>query len=547
MPHSFSPPTRFSSACQQLLGRLFLLLAILVSPAIAQTGQAGTTADAPLVIGNRTIFVFRAPLGEFSAEERAAGARKRIENALATGGEGWTSVKPAAQGHVVALDGKPMFHVLSGDAGDSAAETPDELANRASRILQKVWQEAQESRAPEINLHATGKVLLGAFLLLAAITVIVKGSGWLRERLASLTQRRLEALPPRVLGKRLVSLAPVAIARLVTLTAWLFSLIFVFTYLTYSLNQFVVTRPAGENLSHSIQQLLLQLLHGITDSLPGIFISALIFLAGWGATRLSAEFFAHVESQKSASGILNAHTAPATRRVVNTTLWLFSIAMAYPYLPGSHTEAFKGVSVILGLMVSIGASGLVGQIASGVMLVYTRALLLGEYVRILDCEGTVVELGTFVTRLRTGQGEEISLPNALVLANVTRNFSREARGRGLILDTTISIGYDTPWRQVHALLLEAAAEIPEVMKSPAPFVLQSALADYYVAYKLVVYADSDQPDRRGRIASDLHAAIQDAFNRRGVQIMSPHYFTDPRQPKTVPEADWYPPPAKQPE
>ena len=124
MPHSFFPPTRFSSACQQLLGRLFLLLAILVSPAIAQTGQAGTTADAPLVIGNRTIFVFRAPLGEFSAEERAAGARKRIENALATGGEGWTSVKPAAQGHVVALDGKPMFHVLSGDAGDSRRKHP---------------------------------------------------------------------------------------------------------------------------------------------------------------------------------------------------------------------------------------------------------------------------------------------------------------------------------------------------------------------------------------------------------------------------------------
>jgi small-conductance mechanosensitive channel len=181
------------------------------------------------------------------------------------------------------------------------------------------------------------------------------------------------------------------------------------------------------------------------------------------------------------------------------------------------------------------------------MLVYTKALLVGEYVRIQDCEGTVTELGTFVTRLRTGLGEEISLPNSLVLANVTRNFSRVAKGKGFVLDTTITIGYDTPWRQVHALLLEAAGQIPEVLKAPEPFVVQSALSDFYVAYKLVVYVDSDQPGTRARVNSDLHAAIQDAFNRHGVQIMSPQYFEDPEKPKVVPESEWYAAPARRPE
>ena len=156
------------------------------------------------------------------------------------------------------------------------------------------------------------------------------------------------------------------------------------------------------------------------------------------------------------------HTAPSTRRIVNAALWLFALAMAYPYLPGAQTEAFKGLTVILGLMVSIGASGVIGQIASGVMLVYTRALSVGEYVRIQDCEGTVTELGLFVTRLRTGMGEEIALPNSVVLANVTRNFSRVAPGTGFVLDTTITIGYDVAWRQVHAMLLEAAKTIPEI-------------------------------------------------------------------------------------
>ena len=161
---------------------------------------------------------------------------------------------------------------------------------------------------------------------------------------------------------------------------------------------------------------------------------ALIFLAAWVVTRVSTEFFAHVETPPAGTGVLNAHTAPATRRIVNASLWLFAVAMAYPYLPGAHTEAFKGMSVILGLMVSIGASGLIGQFASGVMLVYTHALLVGEYVRIQDCEGTVTELGLFVTRLRTGLGEEIALPNALVLANVTRNF-RGWRGARVLFST----------------------------------------------------------------------------------------------------------------
>ena len=146
-------------------------------------------------------------------------------------------------------------------------------------------------------------------------------------------------------------------------------------------------------------------------------------------------------------------------------------------------------------------------------------------------------------RLRTGLGEEIALPNAFVLGNVTRNFSRVAAGRSFVLDATVTIGYDTPWRQVHALLLEAAGATPGVAGDPAPFVVQTALADFYVAYRLVVTVASESPATRAKVASDLNAAIQDAFNRHGVQIMSPHYCLDPKMPKIVPETDWRPSPA----
>lgn len=535
---------QYRTYCRQLvcLALLFglALNGLIAGPALATETQAGL----PLSIGQRTIHVFRAPLGVFTSAERVESARKRIETAFDQNGAGWTSVQSSPQGVLVELDGKPMFYVLAGDA--LPGETPEALANQASRMLQLAWSEARERRAPGFNAQAALKAMFAGLALLLALTLIIKGGRGVQRRVNARLATHLKALAPGRLGSRLEQIFPLLVGRLTIVLAWLLGLLAVYAFLIYSLGLFALTRPASDNLAQTVSPLLMQSLHAVTGSLPGLFLSAIIFLMAWLATRISTEIFAHAATTPSGGGMLNAHTAPATRRIVNAALWIFAVAMAYPYLPGSHTEAFKGVSVILGIMVSIGASGLFGQIASGVMLVYTHALLVGEYVRIQDCEGTVTEIGLFVTRLRTGLGEEISLPNSLVLANVTHNYSRAAKGSGFILDTTITIGYDTPWRQVHALLLEAAATIPEVLKTPAPFVVQTALSDFYVAYKLVVYADAAQPATRARVTSDLHAAIQDAFNAHDVQIMSPHYFRDPELPKLVPRSKWYAAPAQHP-
>ncbi len=330
---------------------------------LSLTGHVSATEavpDVPLVIGNRTIHVFRAPLGAFSTTERMDGARQRIERTLEDGGEGWSSVKSTPQGVVVEIDGKPMFYVLPGDARELAGETAEGLANQASRVLQKVWSEARERRDPKAGLHALLRVVLAGTLLIAALAGLLKGSRLVQQHLDRLITGHLKSLPGGALGARIGMLLPSVVKRLSGLAAWLLGLAVLFLFLTYSLGQFVVTRPASENLSQSIIRLLMQAVHGITDSLPGIFVSILIFLVASGATRLSSEFFAHVETLTSGTGVLNAHTAPATRRIVNASLWLFAIAMAYPYLPGAHTEAFQGLSVILGLMVSIGASGLIG-------------------------------------------------------------------------------------------------------------------------------------------------------------------------------------------
>lgn len=503
----------------------------------------GAATEAPLVVGNRTLHVFRAPLGEFTPAERAAAAEPRIQQAIAEGGEGWTSIKPTEQGFLIQLDGKPMFTIVRGDAREALGESADDLANAASRRLQTAWREAQEKRDSRAVLRAAGHVALASVSLLAALFVILRGFRGLRRRITEHWAATLADLHAGRLGTKLAAFLPLLAARTCTVLAWLACLFTVFVFITYSLAQFVATRPVSENLAATLSRLMRGILGATGAAVPGVFVSILIFLLAWIATQISTQLFHHVESSRMRLGVLDAHTAPTTRRIVNASVWLFAIAMAYPYLPGAHTEAFKGLTVILGLMVSIGASGLVGQIASGAILVYTRTIALGEYVRVQACEGTVTELGVFVMRLRTGMGEEIALPNALVLGNVIHNYSRLTPGRGFVLDATVTIGYDTPWRQVHAMLLAAARQIPQILADPEPYVVQTSLSDFYVAYRLVVCVDADQPAARARVASDLHAAIQDEFNRQGVQIMSPHYYVDPAQPKVVPESQWYASPA----
>ena len=200
-------------------------------------------------------------------------------------------------------------------------------------------------------------------------------------------------------------------------------------------------------------------------------------------------FFAKVGCRPGEAAAGSTPTsALTTSRAVRGGIWLFALAMAYPYLPGSDTEAFRGLSVLVGLMISLGASNLVGQLASGLILTYTRTFHVGEYVRVGEDEGTVVSLGTFTTRIRTGMGEELTISNSQVLGAVTRNYSRAVKGHGFIVDTTVTIGYDAPWRQVNAMLVEAAQRTPGVLADPPPRVFQTALSDFYPEYRLVCQA-----------------------------------------------------------
>lgn len=234
-------------------------------------------------------------------------------------------------------------------------------------------------------------------------------------------------------------------------------------------------------------------------------------------------------------------TAKPTRKITQALLWLFAFAMAYPYFPGSNTEAFKGLSVLVGIMLSIGGAGVVGQAASGLIMIYSRVLPEGEYVTVGNIEGLVTTVGIFATKIQTASGEEVNIPNAVIGSSTTINSSRLAVGQGLVAHTTVTIGYNTPWRQVQAMLLNAAALTDGLCTDPKPYVSQTALSDFYIEYRLCVQIQ--RPEIRRATLTALHAHIQDVFNEYGVQIMSPHYECDPAEKVWVPKAQWYAEPA----
>ena len=266
-----------------------------------------------------------------------------------------------------------------------------------------------------------------------------------------------------------------------------------------------------------------------------------IFLIARFIVRLMRAFFAGVEAGRIDVPWVDSMTARPTGKLLAAIVWILALVAAYPYIPGSESAAFKGIGVFVGLMLSIGSSGIVNQAVSGLMLMYTRALRPGEFVQIGDIEGTVTSIGFLNTRVETLRHEEINIPNAVIAGSITRNYSRLAGDGGVRVATKVTIGYDAPWRQVQAMLQLAAQRTSGANTEAPPRVLQSALHDFYVEYTVLVSVAD--PTRRLATLNELHGHIQDVFNEHGVQIMSPNYEADPEAPKVVPRDRWYAAPA----
>lgn len=531
--------------------RCLLAFGLAVTAVASAAQQPDTTTPArqkePVIVSNRTIVTLRGPIAGYSAEERVSRVQERIEEILEEDASPVVSIQDSDDGTEVQLDGKRVFLITLIDVNPQQGETTRVVARESAKRLDQALQEYREQHAPKYLLVQAGWTALATALYLAFLWALFVATRWLGHRIAVAAGTRADKV--HVQGVSLVDPQQVRtiVRRLFAVIAWIVALFATYSWLSFSLKQFPYTRPWGEHMEGNLFSLAGEVGLGIVKSIPGLILVVVILLLARLIIRVAGLFFDRVEHGAVKMGGLDEDTAVPTRRIFQLIVWAIAIALAFPHLPGAGTEAFKGVSVLFGLMVSIGASGVVGQAASGFILMYTRAFRAGEYVRIGEVEGTVVGLGSFATRIRTGLGEEILLPNSVALQNTTKNFSRALPGTGFVVNTGVTIGYSTPWRQVHAMLEEAARRTPEIAQDPAPFVRQTALSDFYVEYRLIAYSPIERSIQRIDMLSRLHANILDVFNEYGVQITSPHYMTDPAHEQVVPKAKWFTPPAQRPE
>ena len=300
----------------------------------------------------------------------------------------------------------------------------------------------------------------------------------------------------------------------------------VFLWATLLLERLPATHPLATAVENVLAEKLRELAIAAVGELPNLGMIALIFFAARVGHELLNHYFRSITDGEIASTVFDPVTAETTRRLADLGIWVAAAIVAFPYLPGSDSAAFRGVSVLAGLMLSLGSASLVGQFTSGLALIYGRALRAGDYVEVGGIEGTVEHVGLFACTLRTPRAERVTLPHTAVAGGL-KNFSRG--GGGLRLAATVTIGYDAPWRDVRRLLLAAAEATPGIRAEPAPVVRQAALEDFYVRYELLF--TPDEPGERQALLGRLHEAIQDAFHGAGIQIMSPHYTADPAGPK----------------
>ncbi len=500
--------------------------------------------EAPVVLWNRTITVLRSSYGEFTPIERARIAVERLSQFPANLPDYRVVAADAVEGGKrvawIKINGRLAFVIIEGDADSASGESFDEYKNRTVQGVAS-WLEARKAQHElPLLFRGLGFSLLATTLCAFAAFSFIKLMRWFRELV-----KRLESdgrQQRNIAGVNILPYIAAFVNGLLKMAEGLLLITIAYLWLTFVLSAFPYTSPWATQLSGFLLGMLGGIGTALLVSIPALFTIGVIFFITRLVVRVVTAFFRAVEEDTVQLGWFEPETAKATRRIVVVLIWVFALIIAYPLIPGSETKAFQGVSVFLGLLLSLGSAGLVGQLIGGIVSVYTRAFKPGDYVRIGEHEGVVQELGLLAAKIVTIRKEEVTIPNALLMGSTTINFTRQAKAHGVVVATSLTIGYDAPWRQVHAMLEMAAERSRGILKSPKPFVLQKALSDFAVEYTLMMTIE--RAEERYYILSELHGHIQDVFNEYGVQIMSPNFVMQPDHPVVVPAEEWFREPSR---
>jgi small-conductance mechanosensitive channel len=540
---------KFSSARWHFkrIGVLAGLIAALGVGLAAELADTNATNSPPeeslptLTFANRRVCSFRATLGGYSPEERAAAAEARLHYVLGHAKTMLVTTQAVTNGIQILLDGKSLFIITPDDVFTIRGQTLESKSTAVAAALRDALKEYHSLSTPGEVLMAIGEAVFGLVLFAGLFWAVQRGKGWLFAYSARFAAEKTKEVHQRELRTAGLRSFVAVLRALLNFVSYLLLALLAYALIWFELRCFPYSRPWGDFLRAQCVAGLATLGDSFLEALPGLMIVVLIVLIARTLVQVLSRLFAVAERGEFQTRLLDPVTAATTRRILVFLLWVVAVVVAYPYIPGSQSLAFKGVTVFAGVIVSLGSSNLVNQIFSGLVLIYSHAIRARDYVRVGEIEGTVLDIGLCVTRVQTVKNEEVHIANSVLLGTATINYSQLAKSAGVLLAVKVTIGYSTPWRQVHALLLQAASRTPGLAAQPAPFVFQAALSDFYVEYEL--NACLEVPERRVWVLSDLQTQIQDAFNEYGVQIMSPHYLADPPAPQVVPKSNWSPPPA----
>lgn len=502
---------------------LFTFLCLLSLQSVLYAQQAKVDFKGyPVIAHQDTLFHIKNRLGSLSASERAARTSEKVENLADDLLFVADSVRIEDDSVVTDLiyKGNILISLSKADA-DSVRMDKRVLAKTYQQIIVKNVKEYKSETDVSELLKRAGLGLLILLTLGASIFYLNKYSNRFRAWISVKLQKRIGNIKIKdyeLINKRSELLL---IGRLLNLLKFL--LIFLLIYITLPLvfRLFPWTKPWGDSLISFVLNPLKNIFSAMINFIPNLITIVVIFFV-FHYIKKGIKFLAdEIETEKLKVNGFYPDWAKPTYNIVKIVLNAFMLVVIWPFIPGSNSEIFKGVSVFLGLLISFGSSSAISNGVAGMVITYMRPFKLGDVVKIGDITGAVLEKSLLVTRLKTIKNEIITIPNSAILNGNTVNYTSLCVNEGLIIHSTLTLGYDIPWKTIHDLLINAALGTEGVVKEKQPFVLQTSLDDWYVSYQVNAYVN--KPEIMALIYSELHKNIHEAFDAAGVEIMSPHY------------------------
>jgi small-conductance mechanosensitive channel len=494
------------------------------------------TDIAPIKVDGEIIFYVRG-ISSFTAQRRAAAISKRIVAAASQWNDSTDTVIVVTDKEKLQIFAGRHFimNVYDADASREGIKRSTLAELNAQKIeLTVSWYRSQRSGPVLVRkaFHALGALILLVILMFGTQRFL----RWLHKILQSKISARVESME----SKSFKLIQSGQIWKALHLSFHMFRIaifiLLIAIFLQYVLSLFPWTNSIAVYVISLFLDPILTLFKGFLAFIPNLAFLIVIYFVTRYLLKLVRLFFSGVQKNEIHFANFKPEWAMPTYKILRLLIIVFALIIAYPYIPGSETSAFKGVTVFLGILLSLGSSSVIGNMIAGYSITYRGAFKIGDWIQVNDNFGMVEDLKLMVTRLRTLKNEEIIIPNSLLMNSNVQNFSTKARDHGLILHTTVGIGYETPWRQVEAMLKLAAGRTDGMLKAPPPFVLQLSLGDFAVVYELNVFCES--PAGIKEKYTRLHQNILDVFNENNVQIMTPAYEKDPKVPKVVPPDQW---------